>query len=172
MLITIRPELHERWTYDKIPASDYQIEADELAKIGAATKWRSTDGQLMQLPPATYITETATVANCRVALNNVATLTGRRVSAVIHEGENIYFHNLKRAAVSVPAPSISTLASLMASAPFETATPSVLASLISSTPFGTTKPSLFDSILGPEKKSEPVSTWLDAITGTGTYGKK
>ena len=155
MLITIRPELHERWEYDKIPASDFQIEADELAKIGASNKWRSSDGQLMQLPPATYITETATVASCKVALNCISTLTGRYVSAVIHEGNSIYFHNLKLATPTTPAKlfPMSALAPKMSisSSPLGTVKPSTLTSLTSNVPYGATKSSLFHSIFVTEK---------------------
>jgi hypothetical protein len=103
MLITIRPELHERWSYDTIPSSDYKIVESELAKIGARNKWNNTAGQLMQLPPATYITETATVASCRSALDQIAKTTGRKVSGLIIEGEIVYFHNLKEVPQTIPS---------------------------------------------------------------------
>ncbi len=144
MLITIRPELHERWPGDKIPASDYQLEASELAKLGAFKEWRDTNGRLRRLPPATYISETTTVQNCRSALAQIASRTGRSVSGIMHEGQGIYFHNL---------------------AEIEPATAMQTSSSISPLGIAPARRSLYASLIGEKRKSNPTSPDFASLLG-------
>jgi hypothetical protein len=147
MLITIRPELHERFPYDHIPSSDYDIERDEMATVGAKKTWPDLASKQRQLPSAIYITETATVQECRDALTRVKERTGRKMTAVITTGD-VYFHNLDE--VPQPIPFLTG---------WESAAYGTLPGL---------SPSFYEEIFGgrDEKKPTAASSWIDAIIGS------
>lgn len=114
MLVSVRPELHERFPHEGIPSSDYQIEAEEFAEVGAYKEWPDKSGMLKALPSALYIGTDLTRDDCERVLSAVSRRTGRRVSATMHAGDDIFFFALKDASLEVLPASDSWLRAALA----------------------------------------------------------
>jgi hypothetical protein len=119
MFLTVRPELHENYAGEKIPASDFQIEAEELAKIGLVKKWiQNTDSTEKKMPTAFYIGENVNSVLVRPALNAIRRRTNRKVSATFQESSAVYFDGLEDA---VPQHQLGSLWKALSKLPLSTA---------------------------------------------------